>query len=127
MVNAITPVVFYYNCLYNLFLVTIVLLQVVSNLMDAMSKSMEDMTNSTYLKFKQKTGTTRLPQTLFLFVNSIARTNLEVELVQREGSLCTPKSIECIPKRSCISEYPSIQLASFNCRKVIIVKLQCGF
>lgn len=88
---------------------TIVLLQVVSNLMDAMSKSMEDMTNSTYLKFKQKTGTTRLPQTLYLFVNSIARTNLEVELVQREGSLCTPKSIECIPKRSCISEYRSIQ------------------
>ncbi|XP_054287000.1 E3 ubiquitin-protein ligase Ubr3-like isoform X1 [Macrosteles quadrilineatus] len=74
---------------------------VVSNLMEAMRKSMEDMTNSTYLKFKQKSGT-RLPQTLFLFVTSIARTNLEVELVQREGSLVTPKSTDCIPKRSCI-------------------------
>jgi len=74
---------------------------VVSNLMDAMGKAMEDMTNSTYLKFKQRSGT-RLPQTLFLFVTSIARTNLEVELVQREGTLCIPKSTECIPKRSCI-------------------------
>lgn len=78
---------------------------VVSSLMDAMGKSMEDMTNSTYLKFKQKSGT-RTPQTLFLFVSSIARTNLEVELVQRGGTLCTlPSNIEntmLIPKRSCI-------------------------
>uniref|UniRef100_A0A1B6CS83 E3 ubiquitin-protein ligase n=1 Tax=Clastoptera arizonana TaxID=38151 RepID=A0A1B6CS83_9HEMI len=77
---------------------------VVSNLMDAMGKSMEDMTNSTYLKYKQKSGT-RLPQTLFLFVSSIARTNLEVELVQRGGNLCVMPSIDAsslIPKRSCI-------------------------
>ncbi|XP_073970772.1 ubr3 ubiquitin ligase isoform X1 [Rhodnius prolixus] len=75
-----------------------------TNLTDAMGKSMEDMTNSTYLKYKQKSGT-RLPQTLFLFVSSVARTNLEIEIVQRGGNLQTLSSTEpnlLIPKRSCI-------------------------
>ncbi|XP_075237272.1 ubr3 ubiquitin ligase isoform X2 [Lycorma delicatula] len=80
--------------------------QTMSTLMDAMSKSMEDMTNSTYLKFKQKIVSTRMPQTLFLFVSSIARTNLEIELVQRGGTLCTLSSLNdtqsLTPKRSCI-------------------------
>ncbi|KAL1137748.1 hypothetical protein AAG570_009444 [Ranatra chinensis] len=76
----------------------------VSSLMDAMSKSMEDLTNSTYVKFKQKSGN-RIPQTLFLFVSSIARTNLEIELVQRGGTLCSSPQLKpnpLIPKRSCI-------------------------
>lgn len=49
---------------------------------------MEDMTNSTYHKFKQRS---RAPtsQSVFLFVTSIARTNLEVELVQKGSSLVT--------------------------------------
>lgn len=71
-----------------------------------MGKSMEDMTNSTYLKYKQKSGT-RLPQTLFLFVSSVARTNLEIEIVQRGGNLQTLSSTEpnlLIPKRSCIGK-----------------------
>lgn len=75
--------------------------------MEAMAKSMEDMTNATFLKYKQKVAT-RLPQTLFLFVSSIARTNLEVELVQRGGNLVThsgPEPNPLVPKRSCISEY----------------------
>ncbi|XP_049861948.1 E3 ubiquitin-protein ligase Ubr3 isoform X1 [Schistocerca gregaria] len=57
-----------------------------SNIMEAMGKSMEDMTNSTHHKFKQKSHSTT-PESLFLFVNSVARTNLEIELVQRGGSL----------------------------------------
>lgn len=91
-----------------------------SSLVEAMAKSMEDMTNSTHHKFKQK-STSPTSQSLFLFVSSIARTNLEVELVQRGGSLCqaaaaaaaagsTPKSGSpggeamtlLTPKRSCI-------------------------
>ncbi|XP_014242045.1 E3 ubiquitin-protein ligase Ubr3 isoform X2 [Cimex lectularius] len=75
-----------------------------SNMREAMSKSMEDMTNSTYLKYKHKFGT-RLSQTVYLFVSSIARTNLEIELVQRGGSFHTPPGYEpnpLIPKRSCI-------------------------
>jgi hypothetical protein len=49
---------------------------------------MEDMTNSTHHKFKQRS---RAPtsQSVFLFVTSIARTNLEVELVQKGNSLVT--------------------------------------
>lgn len=67
---------------------------------------MEDMTNSTHLKFQQKT-TSGQPshQSLFLFVTSIARTNLEVELVQRSGCLVTPTLQQLnllTPKRDCI-------------------------
>ncbi|KAK7870457.1 hypothetical protein R5R35_000735 [Gryllus longicercus] len=62
-----------------------------SSLVEAMAKSMEDMTNSTYHKFKQKSASPT-SQSLFLFVSSIARTNLEVELVQRGGSLCQAAS-----------------------------------
>ncbi|XP_069676263.1 E3 ubiquitin-protein ligase Ubr3 isoform X3 [Periplaneta americana] len=94
-----------------------------SCLVEAMAKAMEDMTNSTHHKFKQK-STSPTPQSLFLFVSSIARTNLEVELVQRGGSLCSCTSntgstsgsstglsssavadnspVPLIPKRSCI-------------------------
>lgn len=59
-----------------------------SSLGEALGKAMEDMTNSTYHKFKQRS---RAPtsQSVFLFVTSIARTNLEVELVQKGNSLVT--------------------------------------
>ncbi|XP_039300953.1 E3 ubiquitin-protein ligase Ubr3-like, partial [Nilaparvata lugens] len=78
--------------------------QTTSSLMIAMSKLMEDMTNSTYLKCKQEIFGNCNPQMLFLFVSSVARTNLEIELVQRGGSLCSLSSMDqsLIPKRSCI-------------------------
>lgn len=64
------------------------LLQDDSSLGEALGKAMEDMTNSTHHKFKQRS---RAPtsQSVFLFVTSIARTNLEVELVQKGNSLVT--------------------------------------
>ncbi|XP_011496807.1 PREDICTED: E3 ubiquitin-protein ligase UBR3 [Ceratosolen solmsi marchali] len=76
---------------------------VTSNLAMAMGKAMEDMTSSTYLKYKQKNWSTS-HQNLFLFVTSVARTNFEVELVQRGGSLCIPPptTIPLTPKRECI-------------------------
>lgn len=79
-----------------------------SSLAEAMGKSMEDMTNSTYMRYKQQSDSPS-PQCLFLFVNSIARTNLEVEVVQRGGSLVSPRpddaaALALIPKRSCIGE-----------------------
>lgn len=68
---------------------------------------MEDMTNSTHFKFKI-TVNPPSHQSLFLFVTSIARTNLEVELVQRNGTLVTP-TVQPItpltPKRDCIGKY----------------------
>ncbi|XP_043683976.1 E3 ubiquitin-protein ligase Ubr3 isoform X1 [Vespula pensylvanica] len=74
-----------------------------SNLAVAMGKAMEDMTSCTYLKYKQK-NCSPSHQSLFLFVTSIARTNFEVELVQRGGSLYvpSPNSIPLTPKRDCI-------------------------
>ncbi|XP_053987373.1 E3 ubiquitin-protein ligase Ubr3 [Hylaeus volcanicus] len=73
------------------------------NLAVAMGKVMEDMTNCTYLKYKQK-NCSPSHRSLFLFVTSVARTNFEVELVQRGGSLCipSPTTIPLTPKRDCI-------------------------
>lgn len=72
----------------------------------AMGKAMEDMTSCTYLKYKQK-NCSPSHQSLFLFVTSIARTNFEVELVQRGGSLCIspPTTIPLTPKRDCIGKF----------------------
>ncbi|XP_012142217.1 ubr3 ubiquitin ligase isoform X3 [Megachile rotundata] len=74
-----------------------------TNLTMAMGKAMEDMTSCTYLKYKQK-NCSPSHQSLFLFVTSVARTNFEVELVQRGGSLCIspPTTIPLTPKRDCI-------------------------
>lgn len=75
---------------------------------EAIGKVMEDMSSSTQLKpmFKPKSEKP-IPQSLFLFVTSIARTNLEVELIQRGGSLVIsgadpPNPL--LPKRDCIGE-----------------------
>ncbi|KAK0089869.1 hypothetical protein PV325_004892 [Microctonus aethiopoides] len=74
-----------------------------SNLSMAMGKAMEEMTGLTYLKYKQKNHEPT-HQSLFLFVTSVGRTNFEVELVQRGGSLCAPSptTIPLTPKRDCI-------------------------
>jgi hypothetical protein len=102
-------------------------------LAEAMTKSMEDMTNRTYHKFKQRSSTPT-SHSLFLFVSSIARTNLEVELVQRGNSLVTCDSgsdfasanssatstfsdnapVQLAPKRSCIGETCLILMINFS-------------
>lgn len=82
---------------------------------------MEDMTNSTHRKFKTTIKTSVSPtfQSLFLFVTSIARTNLESELVQRGGSLCSNNVVRYKPRRDCIGESPffhgfSLKIFFFN-------------
>lgn len=77
---------------------------------------MEDMNSATFPKFRQKSSSPvpqTPPQTLFLFVSSIARTNLEIEVVQRGGNLVVQQNSNpldamnlsaMIPKRSCISK-----------------------
>lgn len=92
--------------------------------MDAMKKSMGDMTESTYPKFLQRCDPTQV-STFFLFVTSIARTNLEIDIVQRGGSLLKPEEhnssskenlSSLIPKRSCLStERFFTQLRKFKC------------
>lgn len=67
-----------------------------------MGKAMEDMTGVTYLKYNKK-GITPSHESLFLFVTSVARTNFEVELIQRGGSPCLkPATSSLTPKRDCI-------------------------
>lgn len=87
----------------NNFLKEIQLNPISTNLSVAMGKAMEEMTASTYLKYKQK-NCQPSHQSLFLFVTSVARTNFEVELVQRGGSLCLSSSTTAAltPKRDCI-------------------------
>ncbi|XP_076232510.1 ubr3 ubiquitin ligase isoform X2 [Calliopsis andreniformis] len=72
-----------------------------TNLTRAMGKAMEDMTSGTYLTSNRKNCS---PKHVLVFVTSVARTNFEVELVQRGGSLCVPPptTIPLTPKRDCI-------------------------
>lgn len=79
-----------------------------SNLSEAMGKAMEDMTSNAQLKpmLKPKDSSSS-NQSLFLFVTSIARTNLEVELIQRGGTLVQANSklpIPLLPIRDCIGK-----------------------
>jgi len=74
---------------------------------------MEEMTNATSLKYR-KIGSTNNTKSILLFVNSIARSNLEMELVLRGGDLVSiptdpqPSTSTASPlmstvsKRSCI-------------------------
>ncbi|XP_074027443.1 ubr3 ubiquitin ligase isoform X2 [Leptinotarsa decemlineata] len=77
-----------------------------SDMAEAIGKVMEDMTSSTQLKPMFKPiSENPIPQSLFLFVTSIARTNLEVELIQRGGTLVVPSTDPTnplLPKRDCI-------------------------
>lgn len=70
-----------------------------TKLSEAMGRAMEDITNITHRKAKRIPPTLR---SLFLFVTSIARTNLESEIIQRGGSLCTNNIVRYKPKRECI-------------------------
>ncbi|XP_033303152.1 E3 ubiquitin-protein ligase Ubr3 isoform X1 [Bombus bifarius] len=69
-------------------------------LSEAMRKAVQDMTRCTNSKCQQQHSY----KSLFVFITSIARTNFEIELVQRGGSLCIPPptTIPLRPKRDCI-------------------------
>lgn len=70
----------------------------------AMAKAMDDMRVASQIKFKQRS---QYPppswQSMFLFVSSIARTNLEVEIL-RTGAL-DMATHAAPPKRSCIGKH----------------------
>ncbi|KMQ97669.1 e3 ubiquitin-protein ligase ubr3 [Lasius niger] len=100
-----------------------------SNLAMAMGKAMEDMTSCTYLKYKQK-NCKPSHQSLFLFVTSVARTNFEIELVQRGGSLCVPPptTIPLTPKRDCIAYFSGIVKVLYNLLYYqVILQISCNF
>ncbi|KAL5006565.1 hypothetical protein ScPMuIL_015371 [Solemya velum] len=58
----------------------------------SMGSVMEDLTNATYGSFKTFTNS-QTPESVLLFVCSVARTNLETELLQRRGSISRQSSV----------------------------------
>lgn len=84
-------------------------------------KAMENMTNSTRnIKKYHAEALYQSPPTsesLFSFVTSVARTNLESEVIQRGGSLCTFNDVRYRPKRECI--VPLLHVLSFHVRLII--------
>ncbi|XP_067642366.1 E3 ubiquitin-protein ligase Ubr3 isoform X2 [Eurosta solidaginis] len=85
-----------------------------TKLSEAMGRAMEDMTNITHRKMKRMPPTFR---SLFVFVTSIARTNLESEIIQRGGSLCTTNSTRYKAKRDCI--VPLLHVLSVHVRVLV--------
>lgn len=86
-----------------------------------MVRAMESMSNSTRnIKKYHAEALYQNPPTnesLFSFVTSIARTNLESEVIQRGGSLCTFNDVRYRPKRECI--VPLLHVLSFHVRLMI--------
>lgn len=104
------------------------LLQDVTNLSEAIGKAMEDMTNCTQMGSMQKPpADLQSKLSLFMFVTSAARTNLEIELVQRGGSLVTiaqEPPIPLLPKRDCISKFSKASVTT-NANNAISLQFLC--
>lgn len=86
-----------------------------------MIRAMESMSNSTWkIKKYHAESLYQNPPTnesLFSFVTSVARTNLESEIIQRGGSLCTFNDVRYRPKRECI--VPLLHVLSFHVRLLL--------
>ncbi|KAK4316848.1 hypothetical protein Pmani_012025 [Petrolisthes manimaculis] len=83
-----------------------------SSLTNAMARMMEDMTVVTYAKYRNVSSNPSTPS-LFMFVSSILRTNLEVELVQRGGTLLyQAQDAKMDVKRSCLM--PLLHVLGFH-------------
>ncbi|XP_073830136.1 ubr3 ubiquitin ligase [Musca autumnalis] len=85
-----------------------------TKLSEAMGRAMEDMTNITHRKMKRVPPTFR---SLFIFVTSIARTNLESEIIQRGGTLCSTNPTRYKAKRDCI--VPLLHVLSVHVRVLV--------
>ncbi|XP_052850174.1 E3 ubiquitin-protein ligase Ubr3 isoform X2 [Drosophila gunungcola] len=85
-----------------------------TKLTEAMGHAMEVMTNIAQRKVKCASITFRK---LFIFVTSIARTNLEAEIIQRGGSLCSANATRYKPKRDCI--VPLLHVLSVHVRVLV--------
>jgi hypothetical protein len=78
---------------------------------EAMSRAMEDMAKITDgpLRFYHNFGSPPTPECLVIFVSSIVRTNLEIDVIMRGDTLCThaedaaaASTSATLPKRSCL-------------------------
>uniref|UniRef100_A0A182FJ46 E3 ubiquitin-protein ligase n=1 Tax=Anopheles albimanus TaxID=7167 RepID=A0A182FJ46_ANOAL len=85
-----------------------------SKFCEAMGRAMGNITACTQRNIRKYPVTL---QSLFSFVISIARTNLEAEVIQRGGSLCNTEDIRFKPKRDCI--VPLLHVLSLHVRLMI--------
>ncbi|ETN67230.1 hypothetical protein AND_000965 [Anopheles darlingi] len=85
-----------------------------SKFCEAMGRAMGNITSCTQRNIRKYPVTL---QSLFSFVISIARTNLEAEVIQRGGSLCNTEDIRFKPKRDCI--VPLLHVLSLHVRLMI--------
>lgn len=87
-----------------------------------MGRAMEIITDSTYPKlFKPSL------RRLFLFVTSIARTNLEAEIIQRGGTLCSNNTLRYKPRRECLGKCNKLLGLDWACANVIVLSLYSSF
>lgn len=73
-----------------------------TNLSKEMESVMKDIKSSTQKKYTDYSKTPGSPDNDFLFMYSVARTNLELELVHRGGNLCSGGA-SAAAKRSCLN------------------------
>ncbi|KAK7077958.1 E3 ubiquitin-protein ligase ubr3 [Halocaridina rubra] len=89
-----------------------------NSLFKAMARMMEDMTVATHPKYRSVSSNPSTPS-LFMFVSSILRTNLEVELVQRGGTLVyQAQDAKVDVKRSCL--LPLLHVLGFHSKIVTL-------
>ncbi|GAB1286409.1 E3 ubiquitin-protein ligase UBR3 [Apodemus speciosus] len=74
-----------------------------TNLSKEMESVMKDIKNTTQKKYRDYSKTPGSPDNDFLFMYSVARTNLELELIHRGGSLCSGGA-SAAGKRSCLNQ-----------------------
>uniref|UniRef100_A0A665VIU1 E3 ubiquitin-protein ligase n=1 Tax=Echeneis naucrates TaxID=173247 RepID=A0A665VIU1_ECHNA len=77
---------------------------ITSNLSKEMELVIKDIKNTTQKKYMDYGKNPGSPDNDFLFMYSVARTNLELELVHRGGNLCSGGA-SAAAKRSCLSKY----------------------
>uniref|UniRef100_A0A673WJP6 E3 ubiquitin-protein ligase n=1 Tax=Salmo trutta TaxID=8032 RepID=A0A673WJP6_SALTR len=90
-----------------------------SNLSKEMELVIKDIKNTTQRKYMDYGKNPGSPDNDFLFMYSVARTNLELELVHRGGNLCSGGASGAA-KRSCLRQYlhilpKQLTLPSYSC------------
>ncbi|XP_057346466.1 E3 ubiquitin-protein ligase UBR3-like [Manis pentadactyla] len=74
-----------------------------NNLSKEMESVMKDIKNTTQKKYRDYSKTPGSPDNDFLFMYSVARTSLELELIHQGGNLCSGGA-STAGKRSCLNQ-----------------------
>uniref|UniRef100_UPI003590070B E3 ubiquitin-protein ligase UBR3 isoform X3 n=1 Tax=Myxine glutinosa TaxID=7769 RepID=UPI003590070B len=82
--------------------------------MEAVQKSIRKVTPHKFTEYSKTPGS---PDNDFLFLHSVARVNLELEIVHRGGSLVT-RGAASAPRRSCFSQLFNILALGIRCYRI---------